>query len=124
MDNFNKKKINLNDFIQRYNAYYNKSFVIKNDMKNKKEVSVKSLIKYILPILQNDWNKSMKVKKGGNPAPTDTIDNAVQKENLNNIFNYFPRNTEFTNVNNKNDLSINQVANQFPEISAYSRGSF
>jgi phage pi2 protein 07 len=125
MDNFNNKKINPNTFIQKYNTYYNKSFVFKSDMKNKKEVSFKTLIASFLPILHNDWKKSMKVKKGGfNPVPTDTIKNAVQQDNLNNFFNYFPRNPEFTNVNNKADLSINQVANQFPEMSTYSRGSF
>ena len=34
MDNFNKKKINPIEFIQRYNVHYNKSLVFKNDMKN------------------------------------------------------------------------------------------
>lgn len=125
MDNFNKKKINPNEFIQRYNAHYNKSLVFKNDMKNKKAVSVKSLISVFLPLLQNDWKKCMKVKKGGfNPIPTDTITNALHQENLNNFFNYFPRNAEFTNVYNKLDLTTNQVGNDFPEISTYSRASF
>ena len=116
MDNFNNKKINPNEFIQRYNKHYNKSLVFKNDMKNKKEVSVKSLISSFLPILHNDWNKSMKIKKGGF--------NALHQENLNNFFNYFPRNPEFTNVYNKTDLITNQQANNFPEISTYSRASF
>ena len=125
MDNFNKKKINPNEFIQRYNLHYNKSFVFKNDMKNKKNISVKSLISVFLPILQNDWKKSMKVKKGGfNPLPTDTINNAIQQDNLNNFFNYFPRNPEFTSVYNKADLSTNEVGNNFPEMSTYSRASF
>lgn len=125
MDNFNNKKINPNEFIQRYNKHYNKSLVFKNDMKNKKEVSVKSLISYFLPILHNDWKKSMKIKKGGfNPLPTDTITNALHQNNLNNFFNYFPRNPEFTNVYNKTDLITNQQANNFPEISTYSRASF
>lgn len=125
MDNFNKKKINPNEFIQKYNVHYNKSLVFKNDMKNKKAISVKSLISSFLPILHNDWKKSMKIKKGGfNPLPTDTITNALHQENLNNFFNYFPRNPEFTNVYNKLDLSTNQVANEFPEISTYSRANF
>jgi hypothetical protein len=125
MDNFNKKKINPNEFIQMYNVHYNKSFVFKNDMKNKKAISVKSLISSFLPILHNDWKKSMKNKKGGfNPLPTDTITNALHQENLNNFFNYFPRNPEFTNVYNKIDLITNQQANKFPEISTYSRASF
>ncbi len=125
MDNFNNKKINPNEFIQRYNKHYNKSLVFKNDMKNKKEVSVKSLISSFLPILHNDLKKSMKIKKGGfNPLPTDTITNALHQNNLNNFFNYFPRNPEFTNVYNKTDLITNQQANNFPEISTYSRASF
>ena len=125
MDNFNKIKLNPNEFIERYNAHYHKSLNFKNDMKNKKSVSVKSLISAFLPILQNDWKKSMKVKKGGfNPLPTDTITNALHKENLNNFFNYFPRNAEFTSVYNKNDLATNQVANEYPDVSTYSRGNF
>lgn len=125
MDNFNKKKINPNEFIQKYNVHYNKSLVFKNDMKNKKAISVKSLISSFLPILQNDWKKSMKIKKGGfNPLPTDTITNALHQENLNNFFNYFPRNAEFTNVYNKVDLITNQEANNFPEMSTYSRANF
>jgi hypothetical protein len=127
MDNFNKKKINPKDFIERYNAQYNKSFTFNNDIKNKKTISVKSLIKNFIPILHNDWKKSMKIKKGGvelNPPATDTIANALQQENLNNFFNYFPRNPEFTNVYNKNDLALNTVANEYPQISNYSRGTF
>lgn len=125
MDNFNKKKINPNEFIQRYNIHYNKSLVFKNDMKNKKAISVKSLISCFLPILQNDWKKSLKGKKGGyNPLPTDTISNALHQDNLNNFFNYFPRNPEFTSVYNKADLSTNQIANEFPEMSTYSRANF
>jgi len=125
MDNFNKKKINPNEFIQKYNVHYNKSLVFKNDMKNKKAISVKSLISSFLPILQNDWKKSMKIKKGGfNPLPTDTITNTLHQENLNNFFNYFPRNAEFTNVYNKVDLITNQEANNFPEMSTYSRANF
>lgn len=125
MDNFNKKKINPIEFIQRYNVHHNKSLVFKNDMKNKKAISIKSLITAFLPILHNDWKKSMKVKKGGyNPLPTDTISNALQQDNLNNFFNYFPRNAEFTSVYNKNDLITNQVANEYPEMSSYSRANF
>jgi hypothetical protein len=126
MDNFNKKKINPNEFIERYNTIYKKSFVFNNDFKNKKAVSVKSLIKMFIPILHNDWKKSMKIKKGGNLSPpaTDTIPNAVQKDNLNNFFNYFPRNPEFTSVYNKTDLLTNEVANTFPQISNYSRANF
>ena len=125
MDNFNKKKVNPIEFIQRYNVHYNKSLVFKNDMKNKKAITIKSLITAFLPILHNDWKKSIKVKKGGyNPLPTDTISNALQQENLNNFFNYFPRNAEFTSVYNKNDLITNQVANEYPEMSTYSRSSF
>jgi len=120
MDN---KKINPTEFIEKYNAKYNKSFVFKNDFKNKKDVSVKALIKAFIPILHNDWKK---FKKGGdlNPKPTDTISNSVQQDNLNNFFNYFPRNAEFTSVFNKTDLATNQVANEFPAISNYSRDSF
>ncbi len=126
MDNFNKKKINPNEFIERYNAHYKKSFVFKNDIKNKKAISVKSLINNFIPILHNDWKKTMKIKKGGdlNPSATDTISNALHQENLNNFFNYFPRNPEFTSIYNKTDLATNEVANNFPEISNYSRANF
>ena len=47
-----------------------------------------------------------------------------QNFNLNNFFNYFPRNAEFTSVYNKADLITNEVANQYPQISTYSRGNF
>ena len=128
MDNFTKKKINPNEFIQRYNYEYKKSFVFKNDWKNKKNVSVKSLINAFIPILHNDWIKSMKIKKGGDlmPSATDTLANAIatQNDNLNNFFNYFPRNSEFTSVYNKTDLSTNQIGNEFPVVSTYSRDSF
>ena len=35
MENFNKKKINPIDFIEKYNKQYNKSFILNNDLKNK-----------------------------------------------------------------------------------------
>jgi len=121
-----KKKINPTEFIERYNAQYNKSFSFKNDIKNKKSISVKTLIKSFLPILCNDWKKSMKIKKGGNlnPPATDTISNALQQDNLNNFFNYFPRHPEYTSVYNNVDLTTNEIANQFPQTSTYSRSSF
>jgi len=126
MDNFNKKKLNPNDFITRYNSVYNKSFVFTDDLKKKKMVSVKSLIKSFIPILKKDWMKMKKMKKGGNltPPATDTITNAVQQDNQNNFFNYFSRAPDFTSVYNKQDLATNQIGNNFPEISNYSRSSF
>jgi len=131
MDNFNKKKVNPNEFISRYNSVYKKSFVFTDDLKKKKSVSVKTIINSFIPILKKDWMKSNKKsmttkKKGGNlvPPATDTITNATQQENQNNFFNYFSRAPDFTSVYNKQDLSINQVGNNFPEISNYSRSSF
>jgi len=133
MDNFNKKKVNPNEFITRYNSVYKKSFVFTDDLKKKKSVSVKTIINSFIPILKKDWMKSMNksitkatTKKGGNlvPPATDTITNAVQQENQNNFFNYFSRAPDFTSVYNKQDLSINQIGNNFPEISNYSRSSF
>lgn len=126
MDNFNKKKINPNEFIQKYNTHYHKSFVFPNEMKKKKAVSIKSLIACFIPILHKDWMKIKKIKKGGNiePPATDTISNAVQEQNKNNFFNYFPRNPPFTSVYNGADLTPNQVANEFPPISNYSRANF
>lgn len=135
MDNFNKKKVNPNEFISRYNSVFKKSFVFTDDLKKKKSVSVKTLINSFIPILKKDWMKSNKKsmtkakttkKKGGNlvPPATDTITNAVQQENQNNFFNYFSRAPDFTSVYNKQDLSINQIGNNFPEISNYSRSSF
>jgi len=131
MDNFNKKKINPNDFIQKYNKQFNKSFVFPNDMKKKKVVSIKSLIACFIPILHKDWMKvkknDVKTKKGGtslDPPATDTITNAVQRDNQNNFFNYFPRNPPFTSVYNGADLTPNQVGNEFPPISNYSRANF
>ena len=123
MENFNKKKINPVEFIEKYNNQYNKSFELNNDLKNKKTVSVKTLIKNFIPILHKDWKKT---KKGGDVElkPTDTIANSIQKDNMNNFFNYFPRNPEFTNVYNKTDLALNQVGNDFPNMSTYSRSSF
>lgn len=142
MDNFNKKKVNPNEFITRYNSVYKKSFVFTDDLKKKKSVSVKTIINSFIPILKKDWMKSMNKsitkattkkattkttkKKGGNlvPPATDTITNAVQQENQNNFFNYFSRAPDFTSVYNKQDLLINQIGNNFPEISNYSRSSF
>jgi hypothetical protein len=123
MENFNKKKINPLEFIEKYNNHYNKSFVLNNDLKNKKAVSFKTLIKAFIPMLHKDFKKT---KKGGNLdlKPTDTIASNTNQNNTNNFFNYFPRNPEFTNVYNKIDLSTNQVGNDFPNMSTYSRSSF
>jgi hypothetical protein len=124
MDNFNKKKINPNDFIERYNNQYNKSLVLKKEIKNKKDVSVKLLIASFIPVLYKDWKKTIKGGADATPNATNTISNAIQNENQNNFFNYLSRTPEFTNVYNKVDLTTNQVANDYPPISTYSRDSF
>jgi hypothetical protein len=122
MDN----KIKPNKFLEKYNLHYQKSFKFNKELSNKKEVSLKTLISAFLPILHKDWKKSIKIKKGGDGTPiaTDTIKNSVNDANLNNFFNYFPRNPEFTNVHVKSDLAINQTANEYPAVSTFSRSSF
>jgi len=121
------KRINPIDFINRYNNFYKKSFILSNDMKTKKSVSIKSLISYFLPILRKNYLKSLKLKKGGNllePPATDTISYATNEANNKNFFNIFPRNPPYTSVYNGFDLSVNQVANEYPAISTYSRTNF
>lgn len=118
-----KKKINPHEFIDRYNKQFNKKFVFKGEINKKKEVSVKTIITSFLPILHTDWKKSMKTKKGGTLSQSDIIPNALNQENNKNFFYLFDRAAPFTNVNNKLDMSINDVGNVFPEISNYSRST-
>jgi len=121
-----KMRLNPNEFIGHYNFHHNKSLVFNAEMKKKKNVSAGVLIKNFIPILKNDFKKFLRTKKGGNitPPATDTIANAVQNDNLNNFFYYFPRNPPFTSIYNTYDLTTNTIANQYPPTSNYSRASF